>query len=139
MTSILYRSNQEIKSSASECGVTRLDDYHIRLICCSQAWLDDYDLEPIQVNGLWVPGLGQLILNAPYLVIDTTCFLHMRIQSSIVWGQLRSQVTHSFLLWAPDGSYPLLVFMGSCFHRRQGHRVGSLCILHNLSKLTGLH
>ena len=35
MTSMLYRSNQEVKSSASGCGVTRLDDYHIRLVCCS--------------------------------------------------------------------------------------------------------
>ena len=74
MTSILYRSNQEVKSSASGCGVTLLDDYHIRLVYYSQAWPDGYDLEPIRVNGLWVPGLGQLILNAPYLVIDTTVF-----------------------------------------------------------------
>ena len=65
MTSILYRSNQEVKSSVSGCGVMWLDDYHIRLVCCSQAWPDGYDLEPIRVNGLWVPGLGQLILNAP--------------------------------------------------------------------------
>ena len=101
VTSILYRSIQEVKSSASGCGVTLLDDYHIRLVCCSQVWPDGYDLEPIRVNGLWVPGLGQLILNAPYLVIDTTCFLHMRIRSSIVWRQLRSKVTRSFLLWAP--------------------------------------
>ena len=79
MTLILYRSNQEVKSSASGCGVTWLDDYHIRLVCCSQVWPDDYDLEPIRVNGLWVPGLGQLILNAPYLVIDITCFPHMCI------------------------------------------------------------
>ena len=99
VTSVLYRSNQEVKSSASGCGVTLLDDYHIRLVCCSQTWPDGYDLEPIRVNGLWVPGLGQLILNA--CVIDTTCFPHMRIQSSIVWRQLRSQVTRSFLLWAP--------------------------------------
>ena len=28
VTSILYRSNQEVKSSASGCGVTQLDDYH---------------------------------------------------------------------------------------------------------------
>ena len=47
VTSILYRSNQEVKSSASGCGVTRLDDYHIRLVCCSQVWPDGYDLEPI--------------------------------------------------------------------------------------------
>ena len=101
VTSILYRSIQEVKSSASGCGVTLLDDYHIRLVCCSQAWPDGYDFEPIRVNGLWVPGLGQLILNTPYLVIDTMCFPHMRIRSSIVWRQLRSQVTRSFLLWAP--------------------------------------
>ena len=111
MTSILYRSIQEVKSSVSGCGVTLLDDYHIRLVCCSQAWPDGYDLEPIRVNGLWVSGLGQLILNAPYLVIDTTCFSHMRTRSSIVWRQLRSQVTRSFLLWAPvitaRGSSPL--------------------------------
>ena len=81
MTSILYCSNQEVKSSASGCGVTWLNDYHIRLVCCSQAWPDGYDLEPIRVNGLWVPGLGQLILNAPYLVIDTMYFPHMRIRS----------------------------------------------------------
>ena len=78
VTSILYCSNQEVNSSASGCGVTQLNDYHIRLVCCSQAWPDGYDLEPIRVNGLWVPGLGQLILNAPYLVIDTTCFPHIR-------------------------------------------------------------
>ena len=33
--SILYHSNQEVKSSASGCGVMWLDDYHIRLVCCS--------------------------------------------------------------------------------------------------------
>ena len=98
VTSILYRSIQEVKSSASGCGVMLFDDYHIRLVCCSQAWPDGYDLEPIRVNGLLVPGLGQLILNAPYLAIDTTCFLHVHIRS---WRQLRSQVTCSFLLWAP--------------------------------------
>ena len=58
MTSILYRSIQEVKSSASGCGVTLLGDYHIRLVCCSQAWPDGYDLEPIRVNGLWVPVFG---------------------------------------------------------------------------------
>ena len=68
VTSILYHSNQEVKSSASGYGVTRLNDYHIRLVCCSQAWPDGYDLEPIRVNGLWVPGLGQLILNIPHRI-----------------------------------------------------------------------
>ena len=43
VTSILYHSNQEVKSSASGCGVTQLDDYHIRLVCCSQMWPDGYD------------------------------------------------------------------------------------------------
>ena len=51
---------------------------------------------------VYLVSMGQLILNAPYLVIDTMCFPHMRIRSSIVWRQLRSQVTRSFLLWAPD-------------------------------------
>ena len=64
MTSILYRSNQEVKSLASGCGVTRLDDYHIRLVCCSAVVITRNPYE------LRVPGLGQLILNAPYLVID---------------------------------------------------------------------
>ena len=33
----------------------------IRLVYCSQAWPDGYDLEPIRVNGLWVPGLGHTV------------------------------------------------------------------------------
>ena len=52
MTSILYHSNQEVKSSASGRGVTRLDDYHIRLVCCSAVvmtrnpWLMGFWLGP---------------------------------------------------------------------------------------------
>ena len=67
--------------------------------------------------------LGQLILNEPYLVIDTTCFPHMCIRSSIVWGQLQSQVTSSFLLWAPANTVLQLPFVSlvvscdpSCVH-----------------------
>ena len=99
VTSILYRCNQEVKSSASGCGVMRLNDYHIRLVCCSAVVMTRNPYE------LWVPGLGLLILNAPYLVIDTTCFPHMHIRSSIVWGQLRTYQAKSHTPF----SYGLLI------------------------------
>ena len=72
VTSILHNRDHGVKSSASECGVMQLDDYHIRLVFCS--WVRSGHQEPIRANGLWVPGLGLVILNTPYLVIDTTCF-----------------------------------------------------------------
>ena len=100
MTSILYRSNQEVKSSASGCGVTWLDDYHIRLVCCS------HDQEPIRVNGLWVPGLGQLILNAPYLVIDG--LLIPRVFHTCTYEVLLSGDSYEAKSHAPF-SYGLLV------------------------------
>ena len=50
VTSILHNSDHEVKSSASGCGVTQLDDYHIRLVC----WLLPGTQ---QANGSWVPGL----------------------------------------------------------------------------------
>ena len=69
VTSILYHSNQEVKSSAIGCGVMRLGDYHIRLVSCSAVVMTRNPYE------LWVPGLGLLILNAPYLVIHTRCIM----------------------------------------------------------------
>ena len=53
MTSILYRSNQEVKSSASGCGVTRLDDYHIRLVCCSAVVMTRNPYE-LMIMGSWL-------------------------------------------------------------------------------------
>ena len=66
MVSILHNSDHGVKSPVSGCGVMQLDDYHIRLVCRT-------NMGPIRANGLWAPGLGLLILNTPYLVIDTTC------------------------------------------------------------------
>ena len=51
VTSILYRSNQEVKSSASGCGVTQLNDYHIRLVCCSTVVMTR---NPYELMGSWL-------------------------------------------------------------------------------------